>query len=585
MRWVALVALVLLAFGLRLHALDAVPLRGDEAYAAVHWTQTPFSPAWMTMIETEPNPGSLVVYWAWTRGAGETVFALRYLPVLINTLGLAVLAALIMRLGGRRRAVLLGMTLWAVAPFLVWHAQDARQYALLATLTPLNIYLLLRALDSDRRVSWLVYILCQTLTLYMYYVEVFWMAAMGVYVLWRHPHRLKRLIAAWAVVGLLIVPLLAQIYVVTFVSEYRATATSAELSALFTQFLPTLLFGQNTVPLLTGILLAAGVLALAWRHRPARALFLPWVLVPTALLTLVSLRANFFLPRYIVAVTPALLLIIALGVTAFRWRPLALLAGAGFVLVAGGELNAYFRTDAPKAPDWPGLMAYLDDRATPHTVFIFGDPDPAIEYYFDSPGEAIILPMGWYDLSWQDQLDAWLREYDALYLLAGRLTGETGAYLQATAQHIPGDTRPNVIHYRPWDVRAREIQTERDLLFADVARLAGYTVVDDSAVLLYWEAQGQTERELSVLLHLEAADGTVVAVLDHAVAGAVVSTRTWEPGTRYRDPVALPPDLPPGTYTLRVGMYPAGDPESWLAVVDQPAPEAGRYVLGRVVIG
>jgi len=113
-----------------------------------------------------------------------------------------------------------------------------------------------------------------------------------------------------------------------------------------------------------------------------------------------------------------------------------------------------------------------------------------------------------------------------------------------------------VIQYRPWDVNPAEIQNPLSLVFEDVAMLRGYTVLDNTTLILYWEAIGQTETEHSILVHLESApDVPPAAVLDHAIAGAVISARTWHPGTLYRDPVALPSDLLPGEYTLRVGIY------------------------------
>ncbi len=143
----------------------------------------------------------------------------------------------------------------------------------------------------------------------------------------------------------------------------------------------------------------------------------------------------------------------------------------------------------------------------------------------------------------------------------------------------PGDTWPNVVQYRPWQVNAREIAHSLNLRFGDVAVLRGYTVLQDTTLILYWEALAPTPTDYSVLLHLETAPGAPVIALDHAIAETLVSTRTWEPGTFYRDPVALPPDLPAGALAIRVGMYPAGNPEAAIAIDDQT-----RLVIGEIIL-
>ncbi|MEQ8673254.1 MAG: glycosyltransferase family 39 protein [Aggregatilineales bacterium] len=579
--WLILAGLILLTFALRIHQLDAVNLRGDEAYNAVHWTKTPFSSVWMDMIQYEPNPGALVTYWGWSRFTGVSEFALRYLPVLANILGLAIMLALAHRILRDWRLALLVGVLWVGAPFLIWHAQDARQYALLTALTPLNFYLLLRIRDDDSPSAPALYLLFQTLTVYIYYVEVFWIAAQLVYLLTLRDRRLlMRMSRLWMLIGVFIIPLVVQIGVVIFVGEYQATAASTQVSALFTTFAPTLLFGDNTLPLIIGILLTlllvGGVVMSRWREKW---LIVAWMVVPIVLITLISIRANFFLPRYVVTVTPALLLAIVMIVASASRKRLRLAGGVVLLMSAifSVEVRDYFYTDAPKAPDWVGLMDYLAGHSTADDTILFGQPDPAIEYYYRSPADLYIIPLEWeVDVADREsELDRLLREEEAIVLVNSERTWETAQYLQAHAQLIPGDTYPNVVQYRAWNVKSDEIAHPLALNFGDVATLRGYVLEDRSTLILYWEANAQTAGEYSVLVHIEAApDAPPVAVLDHAIAGAVISTRTWSPETLYRDPIALPIDLPTGELTIRVGLKDAnGDP---IPLDDAPD---GRYPL------
>ncbi|MFW5748554.1 MAG: glycosyltransferase family 39 protein [Chloroflexota bacterium] len=612
---------MLAAFALRLYELDTVPLRGDEAYSVVHWTAAPFSDDWWTLWRAEPAPvGAFILYWLWDGMAGDSPFAFRYLSMLGNVIGLAVLVALARRLTGSARLALVAGVLWAVHPYLVWYAQDARIYGVLSALSPLAFYWLVRAVDAYRTGGgqaqsrfwrvWAPYIIFQTLALYLYFLEPFWLAAQGVYVLALallvHPARaglLRGAVQAWAAILILIVPVLLQLHAVIVGSGYQGNAESASLTLLFSEFVPTLLFGENTWPvwagLLTAVLIVAGLVAASRTtgddRRPVW-LVSAWVGVPLLLLVGASLVSDFLRPRYVQTVIPGLLLaLVLIGAWAARvlpqalrdqpvlrslMRALPLTAAAAFIMISLVEVNDYFTVDPPKAPDWPGLMTYLEARSTPQTAVITGQPDPAQEYYFDGPGTLVILPLDWYETDWQSELSAILRAHDTVFLLASDRTGPAAAYLQSEAQPIPGDTYPGVAQFRLWPVDPAEIAQPVDARFGDVAVLRGYTLLADTTLLLYWEALAVTAADHSVLLHLEPASGGPVVVLDHAPAGGVISTRIWQPGTLYRDPVALPVDLAPGVYTLRVGLYPANQPGDGIPAADGET----RYPVDQITL-
>lgn len=584
--WLGLALVLLGAYALRLHRLDAVPLRGDEAFAAVHWTKTPFSADWMFLVEYEPNPGAMIFYWAWAGFAGISEFALRMLPLLGGVLGVAMGAALTHRLTQSWRLAALVAVLWALNPFFVWHAQDARQYSLLTVLTPLNIYLLLRAIKSDERRLWLAYVFFQTLTLYIYSIEVFWVAAQGMYVLsLRRRDVARRVALAWAAMGALLIPLFVQMYYVTVLREYTGTASGADLGQMFAHVVPTLLFGEMRIAVIAGLLMALSIIAgVSLYGGRARALLLAWIIVPALLFYAASTRTPLFNPRYIIALTPALLIgtVITVDGLARRWHQRAGLYAAALVTVLSvislAEIRAYFYDDPPKARDWRGMTAYLEARSGGDTALISDSADTALEYYYGVMGRVYFIPDG--DDFPEDDLRALINENTTLFLLSGARTGPAGQFLQTHAQHIPGDTYPDLIQYRAWDVNPAEIAAPLDAEFGGVARLRGYTLLGRTTLLLYWEALAITDEEHSVLLHLEQTPGQPPLVLDHGVAGAQISTRTWAPGTLYRDAVALPVEMPPGVYTLLVGIYPTAGGES-LTGPDG----ADRYTAGTLLIG
>ncbi|NWF70354.1 MAG: glycosyltransferase family 39 protein [Chloroflexi bacterium] len=559
--WLGLAVLLLAACALRLYRLDAVDLSGDEAFAAVYWTLPPFSAEWLNVVRTEPGPGVMALYWGWTRLAGDSAFALRMLPLLANVLGLALIVTLARRLSRDWRTAALAGFLWALHPFLLWHAQDARQYSLVAFLSALNFYLLLRAYHRPTRQAWLIYGAAQTLTLYIYYLDALWLAAQAAY-LFLTPsasgesrRARKNALLTWALLGVALLPLAAQTFTVLFVSGYRATARSADFGGLLTQILPALFIGAREWPLWAGAGLALALAGLLWwtlRSTPENGrLLLIWLGAPLLLFFVLSTQASLFRARYLIGLVPPLLLLLALTAQAQRrWLAAALVTT--FTLAAGAGLYAYFFVDAPKGADWRGLTAYLQARAGAHDTVIFAYSDPAINYYYH--GSVTFIPAGTPDIP--ALMDDLLAAYDSIFLLAGETTGAAQAYLQANAQTIPGITRHGVTQYRAWQVRPREIQVPLEVDFGGVARLRGYTlqagVGGGATLLLYWEALAQTADEHSVLLHLQPAADELV-VRDHGVANAQISTRAWQTGVVYRDAIAL--DVPAGDYALYVGMY------------------------------
>lgn len=590
-----LILILLIATLIRVYQLEVVPLRGDEAYTVLHWTATPFSDDWTLLWENEPAPaGAFTAFWLWEGVAGSSEFAMRYLSVLGSIIGGAVIITLARRFFNDGRLALLAGVLWAVHPFLIWHAQDVRVYALMSGLTSLVLYWFIRAVDSpaEKQASlrtWLPYIALQTLTIYLFYFEPFWMVVGGLYVVYKRDMPLLRhALRAWVIIGVLSLPVGAQLYTLMFVSDFEGHSAAGGFDDLFTDFVPTLLFGDNTVSVGLGVviigLIVLGLIRLAQHKRDTGILLLLWVLIPPILLFGASNVSEFFLPRYVIGTVPALILaIVGIGAYAIPKGTYRLLIPALFTLIISVisiiEAYDYFENDPPKSPAWDAMMDYLGARNTEHDVVIFGEIDPSIEYYYQGAGEVYIMPLELDDPT--ADLDHLLDDYDALYVMAGARTGEVGQYLQANAQSIAGDTYAGVTQFRAWEVNAREIQVPLEIQFGDVAILRGYTLLEDTTLLLYWEAVNTTEAEYSVLVHIESSPSAPPeAVLDHAIADARISTRTWTLGNIYRDPIALPQTLN-GEYTIRVGIK-DGDGVP-ISVIDDPTNSAGRYPIGILV--
>ncbi len=87
------------------------------------------------------------------------------------------------------------------------------------------------------------------------------------------------------------------------------------------------------------------------------------------------------------------------------------------------------------------------------------------------------------------------------------------------------------------------------------------------AVTLHWHAARSINTHYVVFLHLLDANGDLVAQQD---IEPITPTIDWVPGVEITDPhqVTIPTEQPAGQYQLRTGMYPQGQPNYRLPIVD-----------------
>ncbi len=400
-RLAACAAALLIAAALRLAGIGDQSLRGDEAFTARYWTlpladlTAPDGLAWR-----EPHPfGAFLTFGAWRALAGEREVALRALPALVNLIGAAAVYGLARRLfRGERshQAGLWALLLWACNPYLIWHSQDVRNYALWSGVSALALYLLIRAADGGRWRAWALYALAEIAALYLFFLEGFMLALHALYVLLLR----RRALPAWSVA----LGVIAAAHLPSFVqaialaqSGYGGTRGGADL-ALLPNFWSVLLLGELSAPAFGAsalIALLIGVLFLPARLRLYFALSLS---LPLIALFAIATRLNVFDPRYILAVVPFGALILARA-TAQARVPFGALLGVALIGVQLAALAPYRAESYQKAPDWRGWAAFLRQHTTAQDTLIVtpadpasGATDPSIGYYYTDPARVLVLP-------------------------------------------------------------------------------------------------------------------------------------------------------------------------------------------------
>ncbi len=401
LRLALLLAVLLVAAWLRIGGIGVQSLRGDEAFTARYWTATL---AELTATDglawREPHPfGAFLAFGAWVRLAGNSEIALRTLPALLNLLGAAAVYAAARRLFRPERAVQIGVIaalLWACNPYLIWHSQDARNYALWSGVSAVALWLLIRAAERGTRRAWLLYAGVEIAALYLFFLEGLLLALHGLYMLLVRRRALRGWLLALGVILIAQIPNVIQAVALAN-SGYSGTRGSAEITSL-PNFWAVLLLGELGAPAFGASVLIMLLIGLLCLPQRLRAYFAAALILPLAALYLVSTRLNVFDPRYILAVVPFGVLVLAC-VAARRRAAFSLALAALLIGVQLWALLPYRAPDYRKAADWRTWAAFLGAQTSAADTLIVtpadpasGATDPVIGYYYTQPARVLVLP-------------------------------------------------------------------------------------------------------------------------------------------------------------------------------------------------
>lgn len=134
-----------------------------------------------------------------------------------------------------------------------------------------------------------------------------------------------------------------------------------------------------------------------------------------------------------------------------------------------------------------------------------------------------------------------------------------------------------VVYEMDWPYR-QQIDPQHDLaaVFSGRIRLRGYDWLPDKqqvALTLYWESLTAVSENYKVFIHITDEAGSIVAQADRLPVNGLAPTRRWQPGDLVRDvyQIPLPPELPPGQYQVRLGLYTEENGRLPLSGVSSPA--------------
>jgi 4-amino-4-deoxy-L-arabinose transferase-like glycosyltransferase len=353
--------LTLLAFLLRAYRLEAQSYWIDEAWTVYFINLSP-AELWRLLQTTEILPPFYyfpLIYWAKLAGEGE--YGLRFYSLIFGVL----VVPFTYRLGkalGDDRLGLMAALLMVVAPYQVWHSQDARMYSIFTAAAAMSMWGFVRVWQRGGWRSWLIYVIGSEWAILIHLHGLMLIGIQGLFLLlaWRRYWRdYWRWALALALIFMLFIPwLISRANLLQGFSSWVEQPTLGEAFArsAVAYSLNELVPPAQAMPLtlvfvtIYGLgLVTAGLRRWgAWTGPEMLAFLAAFTLAPPLAAWLYGeARTPIYLERYLIPVQIGYLLTVVVGVVGIlnfgsaRWKyPGARSLGGGALLLLVG-INAW----------------------------------------------------------------------------------------------------------------------------------------------------------------------------------------------------------------------------------------------------
>jgi 4-amino-4-deoxy-L-arabinose transferase-like glycosyltransferase len=416
--WMAL--LLIAAFAWRMIGLTEQSFWRDEVdviFLSMRPLQETFS---MFISPAQNGPLYYLLIRPWLFLAGSNEFALRYTSVLFGTLAVVLVWQVGRRLlpGGNRfsldNGALLAAIFLAMNPYQLWYSQEGKMYALVMCLTLLSTWSWLEAMRRGGASRWLLYLLVTTISIYTHLMTALILPLHLLWFLLAWPLNRQR----WQGYTFTLMGFVLPYLPLVWWQWHYLTTLDYQTGYAFTPFdevLRVLLLGHTRgafvnagtvwlVPIffvgLAGLLV--GVLEMRASPQPTREdlndpllpvrgelrllMIVAWLIVPVLLIHGVSLIKPIFVDRYVIWISSALMLLLALGVRIIhhsggRWATLLALMLisyiGGFWLWTGWQ-----QTYIPNKTQLRQAITYVAKRRQPDELLILQIPHTHLAYRY-----------------------------------------------------------------------------------------------------------------------------------------------------------------------------------------------------------
>jgi hypothetical protein len=638
------ILLLLFAAFLRLYHLDFRALWWDEGLSLFFARLDYAANAQMAVTLADTNPPIYrLLLGVWLNLAGWSAFTARLFSVLPGIVLVAIVYRLARELKFSRATALTAMALSAASPMLIYYSQEAKGYSLVAMAGTASVLLWFKSLPHSQAPTlkygslgvWGLWGLMLLLAIGSHYIAAFLVAVENLWTAlltfrsWRGNERRWLKHWAWqigvqAVVAAALLPFALLTFGGTSAAIRGETGEFTGLSG------PTQFFGQHALELTQGptaggagawaaAIIVIGLLVIGnwglenWRLENWRLevgswslefgvwSLLSWIALPILFGFVLNLYHQFFFPRFVLYTVPAIMVLVANGVSRIAYRvsriihlshPVLCIVNCALCIALWiPTLKAHYTAPGDPAEDWRPVSEAMRPlvRDGDAAVYTWGwipgyldaylPPAPRPDYHLGFFTPESLDPEMQAITAGRSRI--WLLDYQVDHFdvrnMAGRWLGKRSALIydqwlgNAHLALFALESSPNPAGGAidaTFENGLRLITNEVQLEMAPG---------DALAVSLQWEATRPIPERATIFLHGLAADGSLVFGRDSEPGNGFDSVTEWEPGTLHEElrGALLPPDLPPGIYTIQVGLY-----NTLTGAVD----ERGPVTIGIVVV-
>ena len=370
-----LLGLIGLGFALRLYQLDRNSLWFDEIVITFRATL----PLMNGLYSLLGGGMQLLPLEQWITKAwlvvGNSDWLVRFPPVIFGVLTIPMMYKL-----GRsyfaERVGLFAAVLLTINPFQIWYAQENRSYSLLILASIGAMYAFVNLLRHNSRTAFWQLVFFHMLGFNAHYF-MFLISTCQFVFLAIHLKRYHRLLKLWLLSQVIAALMMVPWWYFLLTHSQHTVGTGWIQSPTLLDFWLTFLnftigYQERSSLLLT---LATLIVSLAFiiglitvGRMPARyRLILIWVWLPIVVVWILSLGSlSFYVDRYFLIITPALMLILAAGVTSQPNPAIRTSFGLALVLAMSfGLSQIYFNPAYFTKDDWRSLAHQVSDSAQP----------------------------------------------------------------------------------------------------------------------------------------------------------------------------------------------------------------------------
>jgi len=626
--WVtsSVLLIVFVAYALRVGTLTLQSMWIDEVMA-LHFTRAGILHTIREMARPQHNgPLFYLLISGWRSLVGDSDLAIRYMSTAFSVLTLCLLFRWARELFAARTAIV-AVWLFAFSPFSLWYAQEAKMYALHMMAAVASSLVLLEAFRKGRWWRWLLYAILVPAVLYSHFFGMLLVVSqvgMALLLGWRRWRRLLVYVLTMLLLAAAHLPLARIGWSV--LRNYRprdiwrgfvplGTIVRDAFGTYFYRLsMPNISWPAFLLPAALILCGSLSLLLLRWRER---GVVLLHALAPLLIFYPLSFKVPIYTAKYLSAVFPALVLLVAWGTEALSrlWR----LLGLGVLVLGMMMLNGIVRdlTDpVVQRSDWRFVADYVAaHEGGDDLVVVSADyAQYAFRRYFDGVSHVLGFGDNPYDPAAYYQRQA--ENYDRMWLVLhqddamapGNVLRETANVLfPVVSEQFPNGGQITLIGYQmrfTYPVPPEGTQP-LDHCFENGLCLVGYwvdattlTATENLShppsnwlhVVLYWRREPQVD---------DVAFRPLVRLVDDdfLVWGGNMERRPdlfdrFPPADWPQEEVIethfdlnLNPVTPAGTYRVEVSLAVEGD-ESRRVAVQAPPPgaPADRVVFEQIVI-